>query len=88
MNTLSSEKVGLVFGIFFGAAHIMWSLLVFLGWGQALVDFAFTMHMVAPVFIIGQFDISKAAALVVLASGIGYCFGLILATIWNKIQRF
>ena len=80
-------KVGLFLGTLFGGLHLVWSLLVFLGYAQALVDFILWAHMVHVSEIIGPFDATAAATLVVVTAIVGFVVGNVAAHIWNRVHQ-
>jgi hypothetical protein len=81
------KKVGFVGGTVLGGLHLIWSLLIFLGWAQPLLNFSMWAHMIHFVVIVGPFDASAAAAVVVVASCVGYALGYVIATAWNKVHH-
>ena len=81
------NKLGLVVGVLFGGMHLLWSLVVLAGWGQALYDFILWAHMVHLSFVIGPFDMTAAVTLVVITAAIGYVVGNIIALVWNWAHR-
>lgn len=87
MTHLDQHKAGLVVGVFIGGWHIIWSILVLIGWGQALIDFILWAHMVHLPYIVGPFDVPPAATLIVLTTVTGYAIGWIFAFIWNRLHR-
>lgn len=84
---VNPKKVAMVGAIVLGGWHLVWSLLVALNWAQTLVDFSMWAHMVHMAVLIGPFDVSAAATVVVIASIVGYCIGYMFATVWNKVHR-
>jgi hypothetical protein len=85
---LKPHKVGLALGGFIAAMHIIWSVIVALGWGQPLLEFAFWAHMVKPaLFKVGPFDFGTTLILIICVAAIGYGAGRVFATIWNKVQK-
>ena len=84
---MNPSKVALVGAVIFGGWHVIWSLLILLGWAQALVDFSMWAHMIHLTVVAGSFDATAALTVIVVASLIGYCLGYIIATVWNKIHR-
>jgi hypothetical protein len=84
---LDQHRTGLVVGLFVGAWHVLWSLLVWTGWGQPIVDFILWAHMVHLQYIVGPFDITASATLVAVTALAGYAFGFFFAVIWNSLHR-
>lgn len=81
------NKVGLLLGMLLGGSHVIWALLVLLGWAQPVIDFVFWAHMIRPVYLIKAFESSAALTLVVVTFVIGYAFGFIGALVWNKLHQ-
>ena len=84
MQKAETHKIGLVFGSLMGFFHVVWSLLVALGWAQGLMSFIFKLHMIEPVYSISAFSLTTAATLVVVTTAIGYIVGSVAAILWNK----
>lgn len=84
---LNPSKVGLAVGLFLGAYHLVWSILVAIGWGQAILDFVFWAHMIHMAITVGPFDVTATATLIVLTFVVGYVIGFAFAWIWNKLHR-
>ena len=87
METVSPNKVGLVFAALLGGWHTLWAALVALGWAQAIINFVFWMHFIKPIYVIGEFRAWIALVLIAVTATIGYIMGCILATLWNWIHR-
>ena len=84
MNHLNPKKVGLAVGKFLGGVHLVWAILVALGWAQSLVNFSLWAHMVNMPVIIKAFDLSAAVTVIVVATIVGYVIGYAFARIWNQ----
>lgn len=84
---LNTNKTGLVVGVFMAAFHLVWSLLVLVGWAQPLLDFVFTLHMISPVYQVMAFSWVNALGLIILTFVVGYVLGFVFAVIWNKLHR-
>ena len=80
------KKAGLVGAVIIGGWHVVWSLLIILGWAQALVNFSLWAHMLRVPVVAGPFDAGASATVIVLAAIIGYAVGYILATVWNRVH--
>lgn len=82
-----AHRAGLVFGALLGGFHAVWSLLVFLGVAQGLIDFVFWAHMIYVPYIVDQFDIKAAFTLVALTAAMGYMMGVITQLVWSKVHK-
>ena len=80
-------KAGLVLGALLGGWHLGWSALVGLKWAQPVVDFLFWIHFIKPVYVIEPFEITRAAILLIVTSGLGFVFGSTFALIWNAVHE-
>lgn len=87
MESVNPNKAGLVLGALLGGWHTLWAALVATGCAQAVVNFAFWIHFIKPVYVIEQFRFSIALILIVVTAAIGYLVGFILATLWNWVHR-
>ncbi len=85
MSTLHAHKVGVALGGLLAAAHLVWSVLVALGLGQAWVDWVFRMHFMTPLLVVGPFAPLTALGLIIMAGIMGYIMGFVFANIWNVV---
>jgi len=86
MTHLGPQKSGLVLGFLVGGWHLVWSIIVGIGWGQPLIDFVFWMHFLKPAFVVEPFAIGRAIVLILVTAAIGYFVGLVGAVLWNRLQ--
>jgi hypothetical protein len=86
MNTLNTQKTALAVGCFLGGWHLLWSLLVLIGWGQPIIDFVLWAHMVHLQYIVGPFELVAAATLIVFTFIVGYAMGWLFAALWNWLH--
>ena len=83
---MNNKKTGLVLGSFMAVVHLIWSVLVALSVAQALINFIYSLHMLAKPPQVEAFSLGKAAGLVVVTFIVGYVFGNIFAWLWNKLK--
>lgn len=84
MMQLNRHRTGLVVGVFLGGWHVIWSALVWVGWGQPLIDFILWAHMIRVPYVVGPFDGAAAATLIAVTALAGYAIGIVLALIWKS----
>lgn len=87
MGTVNPNKAGLVLGTLIGAWHLIWGVLVAVGWAQAILNFVFWIHFLAPPFSVQQFQPGLALILILVTGAIGYVMGYVLGVLWNWINR-
>lgn len=86
-RTIDPTSAGLCLGTLTGACHLMWSLLVAVGWAQPLINFVFKLHFIEPVYRVTPFELGSATLLVVITTLSGFAFGYIFAQLWNGTSR-
>ena len=87
MGRLAPARVGVAFGVFLGAGHALWSVLVAAGLAQTFMDFVFWLHFIRPPFTLEPFELMRALLLVAVTGAIGFVLGSVLAVIWNSVHR-
>ena len=83
---ISRNKLGVVIGSAFGLWHLVWALLVAFGVAQWLIDWAFRLHFIKPVYVITAFQPALAIGLIIVTSVLGYVIGWIAGAIWNWLH--
>ena len=86
-HQVSPSKTALTFAFLLGGFHLIWAILVALGWAQALMDFIFWAHMFSLSFVVKAFDATAALTLVIFTAVMGWIFGYFMAIIWNRLHR-
>lgn len=81
------QKTALVLGIFLGLVHVVWSLLVLIGFAQPLLDFIFWVHMLANPYHVTGFTLTQSILLILVTCGVGYLVGYVFAMLWNKMHK-
>ena len=84
---LNPQKVGLALGGTVGVIHLVWSLLVALGWALPLMNFIMSLHMMKSSMSVEPFSLVTALGLVIVSSLVGYLFGFLFASVWNQVQK-
>ena len=87
MGRVAPVKAGLAVGLFIGAWHALWSVLVATGLAQPFIDFVFWLHFIRPPFILEPFEPVRAFLLVAVTGAIGFVLGSVLAAIWNSVHH-
>ena len=84
---INPNKVGLVLATLIGGLHLYWAALVAADWAQPLISFIFWAHMIRPVYVIESFNVVAAGTLVVITFSLGYLFGYVGGSFWNRLHR-
>ncbi len=84
---INPTKTALTVGAFIAGWHIVWSLLVAVGWAQPLINFVLWMHMMSMPWVVKPFDLTASVTLVVITWVFGYIIGYAFAKIWNRMHR-
>lgn len=77
-------RLGFVFGSVLALCHAFWASLVALGWAQALIDFIFWAHFIAPPYQVAAFDLLRALLLIALTFVVGVILGTVGGALWNR----
>ena len=86
MSNAFPHRLGRTLSLFAGLVHIVWALLIWLGWATPLLGFVYDMHSLKIAFTVGAMSASKGLGLVILTMLVGYAAGFIIGTIWEKVK--
>ncbi len=84
---MKPTRVGIAFGLFLGAFHLFWALLVAFGLAQPLLDFVFMLHMINPPYVVGPFNVLSTIGLIIFTSLVGYIAGYLFVTLLNWAHK-
>ncbi len=84
---INRNKTALALGSFVAFMHLVWSLLVLLGWAGPLLNFIYTMHSISVPVTVLPFNLGRSIGLILITFVVGYVVGLIFSTIWNKVHK-
>ncbi len=87
MQHLDTKRTGLALGSFVAIVHVVWAILLAIGLAKPLLDFILSVHHIQVSFSIEPFSLGKAVLLVVVTFVVGYIFGWVFATGWNKCKK-
>ena len=87
MNHLHPKKVGLSVCNPVGGVHLVWAILVALGWVQAVVNFSQWAHMISVPVVVEPFNLTATITVILVAVAVGYVLGYAFAKIWNWLHR-
>ena len=84
---LNANKVGLALGTLFALIHIIWAIIIRLGFGDNIMGGLMRLHFVGFPAAVMPFKIGTAIFLVVVAFIAGYVAGWLFAFIWNYYDK-
>jgi hypothetical protein len=84
---MDTKKFALALGSFVGVMHLMWAILVAIGFAGPLLNFIYEMHFLQIPFSIAPFSFGRALSLIVVSFAVAYAVGIIFGTIWNKVHK-
>ena len=87
MMTLNKRQASLTLGTMAALYHFLWVLVVALGYGQSLLDWAYSMHFIDGAQLVGTINWGVAGLGIVKAFACGYITGWIFSSLWNKFGK-
>src|SRR5689334_9524703 len=80
---LGIGRTGITLATVLGSYHVCWSILVALGWAQAVIDFVLWAHFIKPIYVVEPFDVLRAGILIIITAALGFLLGAGFAVVWN-----
>jgi len=87
MVTINPNKAGIALGTVLGGWHLLWVILVAIGWAQAAINFVFWLHFIKPIYVVEPFNPAVALLLIAVTAVTGYTIGFTLVAFWNWIKE-
>lgn len=87
MQEINKNSVGLVIGLFFGLAHLVWAIIVAMGLAKPLLDWILHLHFMSLSYSMNAFKVGNALVLVILTFVCGYVAGWVFAALWNAFRK-
>lgn len=83
---LSYLKNGVFGGLALAFIHLCWILVVAFGWGQALLDFIFRIHMLEVSFRVQPFNGTYALILLAFTFSVGFVMGIVFGLLGKTLR--
>lgn len=87
MTKLNKNAVGLTLGSLVALAHLGWLILVSIGLAKPLYDLILKLHHISLSYAILPLSSGLAVGLLAITFVVGYVFGWVFATLWNKFSK-
>ncbi len=84
---MNQHKVAVTLGVFAGLVHLVWEVLIALGFAQWYLDFVLGMHSLNNPYTVEPFNLSRGIMLVIVACVMGYVVGSVFAFVYNKVHK-
>lgn len=85
MAKLKNNTVGLILGTFTGGLHLIWAMIVLLGFAQKVIDWIYWLHFLNNPFLVATFSLERTILLVLFTFVMGYLAGWLFTSLWNKM---
>jgi hypothetical protein len=84
---MNANKIGLTLGSLLALVHLVWAILVRLGFGDNILGGIMRLHFISCPAAITQFSIGTAIFLIVVAFIAGYVLGWLFAAFYNYYDK-
>lgn len=78
---------GMATGSFAGIMHILWSVMVALGWAKPWMEWIAELHFIDLSVRFYAFNFGTAILLVIITTIVGFIIGYIFGTIWTAVKK-
>ncbi len=85
--TLNPNKIGLTLGSLAALAHLIWAIIIKLGFGGNILGGIMRLHFISAPVAITPFKIGTAIFLIIAAFVGGYVLGWLFAFFWNYYDK-
>lgn len=86
MRHINPIKTSIAVGSVVALWHLVWVMLVGLGWAKKVLDFVLQLHFLDLRYSLLPYSATTGATLVLLTFVLGACFGLVFAVLWNWLS--
>ena len=83
MRQISIAKTAMAVGTVFAAWHLVWVILVGVGWAAQVLSFILELHFLKIDLQLAPYSAFTAFSLVAITFCVGALFGAIFAVVWN-----
>lgn len=83
MRHINPFRAGVAVGVVISLWHLIWVVLVAIGWAKPILEFILRLHFIRLPFELAPFALDTAAMLLALTFTIGAVFGIVFALVWN-----
>lgn len=84
---LNPQKTGLALGSLAALSHLLWSVVVALGFAQECMNWILSLHFLNNPYRVGAFDLVTALTLIIVTALVGFVGGWVFARVWNYWQK-
>jgi hypothetical protein len=84
-DEINKNQLGLTLGILFTIMHILWIIVVLIGWGKSIADWLHSVHFFGDAHTIIPVSLGVSLIGIIAAFISGYVTGWVFAAIWNLV---
>ena len=87
MSKTLPHQLGMTLGTLFGLLHLLWSVIVALGWAERLAGSAMRLHFMSHSHEFMPFDVGTAILLIIVTAVIGYVIGFVAGKLFVAYSK-